>query len=251
MDLRDWRGLSQWLARRKLWQYHPQLRRCVLASLIQTMSKPPKKLKGKPTTDERGNASWKWVGEDGPVKTDVVKALGEGLSLEPPHQKANVDPYDQSTSPAKKKTKGRSLDDMRRLDEQMKREHERHVEAIRKQASVKAAPQRAQTLHLQLAGRELLLDQRRPSATFGRGEENDFVLTGERISRMHARLKISGKKCVLIDSSRNGTYVQNADGEQSFVRGKQTELKGHGMIGLGNLPTKDSPLTIHFSCKEV
>jgi hypothetical protein len=222
----------------------------MLATLILTMSKPPKKLKGKPTTDERGNASWKWVGEDGPVKTDLVKALGEGLSLEPPQQKVSVDPYNQVTSPGKKKTKGRSLDDMRRLDEQMKREHERHVESIRKQASGKTAPQPALTLRLEVAGRELLLDQRRPSATVGRGEENDLVLTGERISRVHARLKVSGKKCALIDSSRNGTYVQTADGAQSFARGKEIELKGRGMIGLGNLPTQDSPLTIHFSCKE-
>ena len=46
------------------------------------MSKPPKKLRGRPTTDEKGNATWKWVGEGGTVETDVIKSLGEGLSLE-------------------------------------------------------------------------------------------------------------------------------------------------------------------------
>jgi hypothetical protein len=214
------------------------------------MPKPPKKLKGKPATDERGNASWKWVGEDGPIKTDVVKALGEGLSLEPPSQKVSVDPYNQSTSPAKKKAKGRSLDDMRRLDEQMKREHAQHVESLRKRAPEKTAARPTRTLQLRVADRELVLDQRRSSVTLGRGEENDLALTGERISRLHARLTISGHKCVLTDSSRNGTYVQTADGEQSFIRGKGLELKGSGMIGLGSLPTEESPLTIHFSCKE-
>ena len=84
------------------------------------MSKPPKKLKGRPATDERGNSTWKWMGEsETEVETGRVKALGEGLSLEPPPQKVIVDPYNQPQG--KERTKGRSLDDMRRLDQEMKR----------------------------------------------------------------------------------------------------------------------------------
>ena len=53
------------------------------------MSKPPKKLKGQPAIDARGNPTWKWAGENETVETDLVRALGEGLSLEPASGQAN------------------------------------------------------------------------------------------------------------------------------------------------------------------
>ena len=87
------------------------------------MSKPPKKLIGRATTDDRGNSTWRW--ETG-VDTARVRALAEGLSFDPlpqeEDQERDLNPYNQSTSQGKEKTKGRSLDDMRRLNEQMKRE---------------------------------------------------------------------------------------------------------------------------------
>jgi hypothetical protein len=97
------------------------------------MSKPPKKLTGRPTTDDRGNSTWKWTG-DSEVESVRVRALAEGLSLEAPSSEANLDPYNQSTSTGKGTTKGRSLDDMRRLNEDMKREHEKLVKRLRKRA---------------------------------------------------------------------------------------------------------------------
>jgi len=211
------------------------------------MSKPPKKLKGRPATDERGNATWKWVGEGGTVETDLIKALGEGLSLEPPPQKVSVDPYSQSPSQNQEKPKGRSLDDMRRLDEEMKREHAKRVADLRKRTP--SSP--THRVRLRINNRELLVDKQPASLTIGRGEENDVVLRGERISRLHARIEISRHKVVLIDESTNGTYVQSADGEPSFVRRGSLQLKGQGMIGLGRRPTQDSPVTIRFSCEEV
>jgi len=97
------------------------------------MTKPPKRLKGQPATDERGNSTWKWVGEsETEVQTGLVRALGEGLSLAPLPEKLDLDPYSQSTSQSKEKTKGRSLDDMRRLNEEMKREHAELVKSLRK-----------------------------------------------------------------------------------------------------------------------
>src|ERR1700688_2385431 len=83
------------------------------------MSKPPKKLIGRPTTDDRGNSTWRW---ETAVDTARVRALAEGLSFEPLPQEGDLNPYNQSTSQGKEKTKARSLDDMRRLNEQMKRE---------------------------------------------------------------------------------------------------------------------------------
>jgi len=213
------------------------------------MSKPPKKLKGRPATDARGNPTWKWVGESETIETALVRALGEGLSLEPSPENVNLDPYSQSSSQAKEKTKGRSLDDMRRLDEEMKRAHEKLVEDLRKRPFRTSDAHPTRSVRLRFGDRELLMDERHSSITIGRGEDNDVVLTAERISRVHARIEISGNSFVLIDDSTNGTYVQTADGEESFIHRNSVQLEGKGMIGLGRRPRPDSPRTIRFTCK--
>ena len=89
------------------------------------------------------------------------------------------------------------------------------------------------------------------SVTIGRAEDNDVVVKGNLISRLHARIEISRNKFVLIDQSTNGTFVQTADGEESFVRRDSLQIKGQGMIGLGRLPEAGSPQTIRFVCEEV
>ncbi len=214
------------------------------------MSKPQQRPKGRPATDERGNATWKWEGSETRVETALVSALGEGLSLEPPPQNVNLDPYSQSTSPGKEKIKGRSLDDMRRLNEEMKREHDALVKSLRKR-TFKKKGEPARGVRLQVADREFLVDERHSSVTIGRGEDQDIVVMGERVSLTHARIEISGNKLVLIDQSTNGSYVQTADGEESFVRRDRSHLKGRGMIGLGSRPKHGSPHTIRFTCEDV
>ena len=214
------------------------------------MSKPPPKPKGRPATDERGNSTWKWDGGSGAhVETALVRALGEGLSLEAPLQNVDLDPYSQSTLHGKEKPKGRSLDDMRRLNEEMKREHETLVKSLRKRTFMKG--EAARGMRLRFDDRELLVDKRRPSVTIGRGEDQDIVVKGERISLIHARIEISDNKFVLIDQSTNGTYVQTADGEESFIRRGSSQLRGQGMIGLGSRPRQGSPHTIRFTCEDL
>jgi adenylate cyclase len=105
-------------------------------------------------------------------------------------------------------------------------------------------------LRLRTEERELLVDERHASVTIGRAEDNDVVVKGNLISRLHARIEISRNKFVLVDQSTNGTFVQTADGEEAFVRRDSLQLKGHGMIGLGRLPEQGSPQTIRFNCEE-
>jgi hypothetical protein len=216
------------------------------------MSKPRRKLTGRPTTDERGNSTWKWGGEsEAEVKSGLVKALGEGLSFEPLPQKVEPDPYNHSISQGKEKTKGRSLDDMRRLNEEMKREHEELVKSLRRRTLRNGPARPLRGMRLRFVGRDLLADERRSSISIGRGEDNDVVMTRERISRVHARIEIRSDKFLLIDLSTNGTYVQTAEGEVSFVRRGRLQLKGQGMIGLGRRPKQGAPHTILFTCDEV
>jgi hypothetical protein len=218
--------------------------------------KPPKKLKGRPTFDARGNAIWKFTENSGvEIETENVKALGEGMSLEGLSQEASPDPYNQALAQGKEKSKGRSLDDMRRLNEQMQREHEERVRKLRSEAvkpqTRTAAAVRVRRLRLKIGDRELLVDQRNASISIGRGEDNDVVINGERVSRRHVRIEFNGNRLVLIDRSANGTFVQTASGALSRIHRDSAQLDGQGVIGVGRRPKENSPHTIQFVCEEV
>jgi hypothetical protein len=116
--------------------------------------------------------------------------------------------------------------------------------------ATESRPARAMRLRLRCDDRELLVDERHSSITIGRAEDNDVVVKGNLISRLHARIEINRNKFVLIDQSTNGTFVQSADGEESFVRRDSLQIKGQGMIGLGRLPEPASAQTIRFVCED-
>jgi adenylate cyclase len=109
---------------------------------------------------------------------------------------------------------------------------------------------RTMRLRLRCDDRETLVDEHHSSITIGRAEDNDVVVKGNLISRLHARIEINRNKFVLIDQSTNGTFVQSADGEESFVRRDSLQIRGQGMIGLGRLPEHGSPQTIRYTCEE-
>jgi adenylate cyclase len=113
-------------------------------------------------------------------------------------------------------------------------------------------PPCAVRLRLKFDDRELLVDERRSSITIGRADDNDVVLKGHLISRLHARIEISHNKMILLfDQSTNGTFVQTDGGDELFVRNGSLQIKGRGVIGLGRVPERDSPHTLSFTCEEV
>lgn len=116
--------------------------------------------------------------------------------------------------------------------------------------AMKSRPVSLMRLRLRIGDRDVLIDDKTPSVTIGRADDNDFVVKGNLISRLHARIEMSRNKFVLTDLSTNGTFVQMAGGEESFVRRDSVQIKGEGMIGLGRLPEQDSRETIRFVCEE-
>lgn len=112
------------------------------------------------------------------------------------------------------------------------------------------ADRKAVRLRLMLTDRELVLDESRPQTAIGRADENDVIIRGNLISRIHARIELSRSKFLLIDQSTNGTFVSSVNGEEAFVRRDSMQLKGAGLIGLGKVPEPDSPQTIRFICEE-
>jgi pSer/pThr/pTyr-binding forkhead associated (FHA) protein len=84
----------------------------------------------------------------------------------------------------------------------------------------------------------------------GRADESDVVVRGNLISRVHARIEFNRNRFTLTDESTNGTFVQIAGQEDSFVRRDSIPIKGEGLIGLGRVPDEASPQTIRFVCED-
>jgi adenylate cyclase len=111
--------------------------------------------------------------------------------------------------------------------------------------------QKPQKLRLRYQGQELIMTDGRISVTVGRAEENDIVIKGNLISRLHARIEFSRNKFLLVDQSTNGTFVLNHTGEEAFVRRDSLQLKGEGRIGFGRTPEGvSSTQTLQYTCEE-
>jgi class 3 adenylate cyclase len=109
---------------------------------------------------------------------------------------------------------------------------------------------RPKRLSLRYQGREVTVGEGRKSATLGRAEDNDVVVKGNLISRLHARVEASRDKFTLVDESTNGTFVQTNTGEEIFVRRDSTQLTGEGVIGLGRVAQPGTALAVHYVVEE-
>ncbi|HUX72882.1 MAG TPA: adenylate/guanylate cyclase domain-containing protein [Steroidobacteraceae bacterium] len=107
-----------------------------------------------------------------------------------------------------------------------------------------------QRLRLRYQGQEIFVDDGRANISIGRAEENDLVVKGNLISRLHARVEISRNKFMLVDQSTNGTFVVGKDGEEAFVRRDSMQIRGEGLIGLGKAPDSNSSQVIRFTCED-
>ena len=90
------------------------------------------------------------------------------------------------------------------------------------------------------------LSDKRKSINLGRADDNDLVVKGNLISRIHAKIEMRRGKFVLIDQSTNGTFIQDVRGQETFVRRDSTELGDEGTIGLGRAEEPGSNLAIHY-----
>ncbi|HEX7080848.1 MAG TPA: adenylate/guanylate cyclase domain-containing protein [Gammaproteobacteria bacterium] len=109
---------------------------------------------------------------------------------------------------------------------------------------------RPKRLSLRYQGKEILVGEGRKSVTLGRAEDNDLVVKGNLISRLHARVEVSRDKFTLVDESTNGTFVHTDTGEEIFVRRDSTQLTGEGVIGLGRAAQPGTALAVHYVVEE-
>ena len=107
-------------------------------------------------------------------------------------------------------------------------------------------PRKASRLLLSFRDQTVEVTDQRKNVIMGRAEDNDLVIKGNLISRIHAKVEMRRGKFMLVDQSTNGTFVQNIQGEEAFIRRDSTELKGAGTIGLGKAEEPGGSLAIHY-----
>src|SRR6185503_9660301 len=89
---------------------------------------------------------------------------------------------------------------------------------------------RSARVRVRFLERDFVLDDSRKELTMGRADENDVVVRGTLISRIHARIEVARDRFLLIDQSTNGTFVINQEGQEAFVRRDSIVLQGKGLI---------------------
>jgi class 3 adenylate cyclase len=112
-------------------------------------------------------------------------------------------------------------------------------------------PAPAARLRLRFKGEELVVGQNgKATITMGRADENDVVIKGNLISRVHARIDVARNRFVLVDESTNGTFIQQDAGEELYVRRDSTVLTGSGVISMGRVAARGTPLAIEYRVEE-
>ncbi len=108
----------------------------------------------------------------------------------------------------------------------------------------------ASKVELSFRDQSIEVSDQRKSVSLGRADDNDLVIKGNLISRIHAKIEMRRGKILLIDQSTNGTFLQNIEGDETFVRRDSIELHGEGTIGLGRTEEPGSSLAVHFKIEE-
>ncbi|MGI9272092.1 MAG: adenylate/guanylate cyclase domain-containing protein [Woeseiaceae bacterium] len=105
---------------------------------------------------------------------------------------------------------------------------------------------KASKVELTFRDQTVEVSDQRKSVNLGRADDNDLVVKGNLISRIHAKVEMRRGKIMIVDQSTNGTFVQNLQGVETFVRRDSAELRGEGTIGLGRAEAPGASLAIHF-----
>jgi hypothetical protein len=106
-------------------------------------------------------------------------------------------------------------------------------------------------LRLRCRGQEVVVGESgKPTITMGRADENDIVVKGNLISRIHARIDCARRRFVLVDESTNGTFIQQDGREEVYVRRDSAVLTGSGVISLGRVAARGTALAIEFSVED-
>jgi len=109
---------------------------------------------------------------------------------------------------------------------------------------------RPKRLIVRCQDREVVLDDKLGSVSIGRSDENDLIVKGNLISRIHARIDATKSHFLLVDQSTNGTFVLPDGGSEQFIRRDTYTLSGRGLIGFGRTPERDASVTVRYVAED-
>jgi adenylate cyclase len=101
-------------------------------------------------------------------------------------------------------------------------------------------------LQIRYLQQRILVDHERPILTMGRGVANHLIINESLVSRMHARIELQRNRFMLIDQSTNGTYLKIQDEDPRLLRRDTIQLKGEGLIGLGQKVGINDPMAVRY-----
>lgn len=100
--------------------------------------------------------------------------------------------------------------------------------------------ERAEKMTLQYSGIKKQVNSFTRGFTLGRGNDRDLVVNSAFASRAHAVIDYSRGKFILKDQSTNGTYVQDENNNEIYLRREELPLLVTGFISLG-APISSNP----------
>lgn len=105
-------------------------------------------------------------------------------------------------------------------------------------------------LVLSYRGQEIEMSPEMRVFVFGRSPESDLVVDSVAVSRQHARIIYRKGKFVIVDQSRNGTFVRQAGAsEVCLLKDDEFPLTSAGVIGLGQTTRLPSDDLIRYRCE--
>jgi PAS domain S-box-containing protein len=102
------------------------------------------------------------------------------------------------------------------------------------------------TMKVQFGDQNIEINEGLDNIKMGRDADNDLVFDQKSASRVHALLTHRGDKFLLIDQSKNGTFVHIKGKKAIVVKQDEYLLTGSGIIGLGCRVGPDSKDAIKF-----
>ncbi|MGE0384071.1 MAG: adenylate/guanylate cyclase domain-containing protein [Gammaproteobacteria bacterium] len=102
---------------------------------------------------------------------------------------------------------------------------------------------------LAIGGREHTIDESRPMLSVGRTPTNDMVVEGDLVSRDHFKIILRNGRCVLTDTSTNGTFIVADAGMTTPVMHESQPLRGSGLIHFGAPGEENAGYAIRYRCE--
>lgn len=98
---------------------------------------------------------------------------------------------------------------------------------------------------------EVILDTSRTVLVLGRNRACNLRIDEPLASRQHIRIERRNDRYFLVDQSTNGTWLQQADGSEHFIRRSEFPLVDAGRISLGRRLDDDGAKVVEFRVERI